>query len=171
MSNVASAAAGGLEATRAEVEEFLYEETALLDQWRLDDWYALFLPEAVYEVPNLGDASDKSSATTLFLIADDYDRLRHRIERLNSDSAYSERPRSTCARIVSNVRLAGEEDGVLTVYSVCVTYRSKSDQTLIFVAHQTHKLRRVDGKLRIAAKRCELAMNSLRPQGRVSILL
>ena len=34
--------------TRPDVEEFLYEEAALLDAWRLDDWLALMTEDAVY---------------------------------------------------------------------------------------------------------------------------
>ena len=28
--------------TRAQVEDFLYHEAALLDEWKLDEWQALF---------------------------------------------------------------------------------------------------------------------------------
>lgn len=37
--------------TRSEVEDFLYHEAALLDDWQLDDWLALYTADARYEVP------------------------------------------------------------------------------------------------------------------------
>ena len=37
--------------TRAEVEDFLYHEAALLDGWQLDEWLALLTEDARYEVP------------------------------------------------------------------------------------------------------------------------
>ena len=40
--------------TRAQIEDFLYAEAALLDDWRLEEWFALFAPGAVYEVPTAG---------------------------------------------------------------------------------------------------------------------
>ena len=40
--------------SRAEFEDFLYWEAALLDQWRLDEWFELFTTDAVYEVPTMG---------------------------------------------------------------------------------------------------------------------
>ena len=37
--------------TRAEVEDFLYHEAALLDDWRLDEWLGLLTDDAAYYVP------------------------------------------------------------------------------------------------------------------------
>src|SRR5271163_3779869 len=36
---------------RQEVEDLLYKEAALLDEWRLDEWLELLTEDAVYEVP------------------------------------------------------------------------------------------------------------------------
>ena len=36
---------------REEVEDFLYQEAELLDEWRLDEWAALFTEDARYVVP------------------------------------------------------------------------------------------------------------------------
>ena len=45
--------------TRAEVEDFLYHEAALLDEWRLDAWQDLLADDACYYVPS-NDASASS---------------------------------------------------------------------------------------------------------------
>jgi len=37
--------------TRGEVEDFLYLEAALLDDWQLPQWLALYTADARYEVP------------------------------------------------------------------------------------------------------------------------
>ncbi|MDP6228622.1 MAG: aromatic-ring-hydroxylating dioxygenase subunit beta, partial [Dehalococcoidia bacterium] len=34
-----------------EVEQFLYHEAALLDEWRLDEWLTFFTDDARYVVP------------------------------------------------------------------------------------------------------------------------
>ncbi len=34
--------------TRAEVEDFLYREAALLDEWKLDEWEKLLADDATY---------------------------------------------------------------------------------------------------------------------------
>ena len=36
---------------REAVEDFLYQEAALLDEWRLDEWLGLFTVDARYVVP------------------------------------------------------------------------------------------------------------------------
>jgi p-cumate 2,3-dioxygenase beta subunit len=175
MSNplVSSPATDALEATptRAECEDFLYHEAALLDEWRLDEWFALFAEGATYEVPTAGSPDDIDSSENLFYIADDYDRLRHRVERLKKPGAHSEWPRSDGARLISNVRILGRTDKDVSVACTFVTYRAKGNVTDVFFGHHLIGLRRIGGKLKIASKRTMLDMNNLRPNGRVSIIL
>src|SRR3977135_3802153 len=59
--------------TVGEIEQFLIEEAALLDEWRLDEWLALMAEDAHYLVPPL-DKPDADHRDTLFLIADDRGR-------------------------------------------------------------------------------------------------
>ena len=50
--------------TRERIEEFLYAEADLLDNWRLSEWLALFDPEATgYFMPTT-DLPDGDPATT-----------------------------------------------------------------------------------------------------------
>src|SRR5450432_2981414 len=78
--------------TRAGVEDFLYAEAALLDEWRLDEWFALFAEGAVYEVPTAGAPEGDDPTKSLFYIADDYVRLRERVGRLKKKEAHAEYP-------------------------------------------------------------------------------
>lgn len=171
MSGVATLAREPAIASRSECEDFLYHEAALLDEWRLDEWFDLFAPGATYEVPTAGAPDDADAASVLFYIADDHDRLRHRVARLKKPDAHSEWPRSDGARVISNVRTLGSENGELAVASIFVTYRSKNHITDCFFGHHLHRLVVIDGSLKIAAKRTMLDMTSLRPQGRISIIL
>jgi Small subunit of phenylpropionate dioxygenase len=158
--------------SRSDIEDFLFREAALLDEWRLDEWLALFEEGATYEVPStdLGDEADSHDG--LFFIADDYMRLQHRITRLKKPGAHSEWPRSKTVRLVSNVRIIERGEGVLTVGSVFVTYRSKGEHTDTFFGRHRYQLRVGKGAaFSILAKRSFLDMTSLRPQGRVSIIL
>ena len=71
----------------AAVAQFLYDEAALLDEWRLDEWLALFHPEAAkYVIPSPEDLSD-DPATTLHLVNDSMATLAGRIGRLKSKHA------------------------------------------------------------------------------------
>ena len=71
---------------REEVEDFLYEEAALLDEWRLDEWLELFTEEARYLVPTT-DLPEGDPKQDMVFIDDDIVRLRARVVRLNSRPA------------------------------------------------------------------------------------
>ena len=96
----------GLELTRTEAEDFLYDEADLLDGWDLEAWLALCTDDVVYEVPATG-LPDGSPATSLFLIHDDRFMLESRIKRLLSRNAHAENPRSRTRRLITNVRAGG----------------------------------------------------------------
>src|SRR5262245_1027073 len=87
------------------VAQFLYDEAALLDEWRLDEWLALFHPQAArYLIPSPEDLSD-DPATTLHLVNDSITTLTGRVGRLKSKHAHAESPRSRTRRQIANVRV------------------------------------------------------------------
>jgi p-cumate 2,3-dioxygenase subunit beta len=153
-----------------EVEKFIVEEAVMLDEWRLDDWLALFTEDARYMVP----ATDMPTADpkeTLALINDDVARLRGRVERLKSRHAHREFPWSRTRRLITNVRIkeiVGEE--ILANASFLV-YRIRSGQVDPLIGSYVYTLRRVDGVLKIAARRAVLDLEALRPHGTLSIIL
>jgi p-cumate 2,3-dioxygenase beta subunit len=158
--------------TRLLVEEFVYREAQLLDAWALDDWFALFAPGSCYEVTPPGvDHSDLISRSEVyFLIGDDHTRLEHRIKRLKRPNAHAEAPRSKLRHCYSNVMVAEDDGASLTAYVNFNTFRTKRGTTQYF-GRIRFKLTRVDGTFAIASKRVMMDMDTLVPQGRVSILL
>ena len=78
----------GQSLTRADVEEFLYMEAELLDTWRLPEWAELYTDDARYDVTSLSldDPATASSEDTLFILADDKERLTSRAKRLMPSS-------------------------------------------------------------------------------------
>src|SRR3990170_6962124 len=98
------------------VEDFLYQEAALLDQWRLDEWLVLFTSDGRYFVPTT-DMPDGDPKTDLVFIDDDMVRLRARVERLKSRHGHREYPSSRTRRFVSNIRIKVEEDGIVVTSS------------------------------------------------------
>src|SRR5437879_12235744 len=82
----------------AAVAQFLYDEAALLDEWRLDEWLALFHAEAAaYLIPSPEDLGD-DPATTLHLVNDSMTTLAGRLGRLKSKHAPPATPRSRTTR-------------------------------------------------------------------------
>lgn len=157
--------------SRADYEDFLFHEAALLDAWRLDEWFELFTTDSVYEVPTSGAGLEVQPDNALFYVADDHRRLRHRVNRLNKPTAHAEWPHSDTVHMISNVRVEGVE--ALGVHVVCAfaTYRSKHHVTDTYIGHIHYLFTAVDGELRIRSKRVLLGMNSLQPHGKISIIL
>ena len=156
---------------RAEVEEFLYREADLLDSWRLDEWLALLTDDAIYEVPP-NDRPNASSDDTLFIIADDMDRIRARVKRLQSHEAHAESPRSRTRRMIHNVQAVENGDGTIKASANFVVYRFRRNAaTREYVGRYEFRLRRAGGALRIAARRAVLDSEELGALGSVSFIL
>ena len=87
------------------VAQLLYDEAALLDEWRIDEWLTLFHPDAAeYLIPSPEDQSDDPD-TTLHLVHDSMTLLSGRVTRLKSKHAHAESPRSRTRRQIANVRV------------------------------------------------------------------
>jgi p-cumate 2,3-dioxygenase subunit beta len=158
------------EITRAEVEEFLYEEAALLDAWRLREWVALLTDDATYEIPAT-DTPDGDSRTSLFIVADNIERIRSRVNQLLGKFAWAENPPSRTRRLISNVRVLAVEGDTIRVTANFVVYRMRVEQVDTYVGRYEYTLVRRDGALRIQRRRAILDLEALRPHGKVSILL
>jgi len=157
--------------TRADVEDLLFEEAELLDDWELDKWLALYTEDSAYYVPSTDLPRDANPDKSLFYIADDRIRMEERVIRLMKKTAYSEYPRSRTRHLVSNVRIKQTDGDEITASAAFVTYRTKNGNTDAYIGSSLYRLRIVDGKLRIREKRCMLDLEALRPHGRISILL
>ncbi|MFC3711229.1 aromatic-ring-hydroxylating dioxygenase subunit beta [Sphingoaurantiacus capsulatus] len=157
--------------TRAEVEDFLFREARLLDEWRLTEWSALFTEDGEYHVPST-DLPDGDANSSLFLINDDHHRLVERAIRLLKRAAHAEFPRSKTRHMIANVEVEAGEDGLIRVRCNFVVHRSRGDRLDVFPGHAIYDLRPVDGGgFAIRRKRAVLDCDTLRLQGRISIIL
>lgn len=155
---------------RHEAEEFLYHEAELLEQWRLDDWHALFLPDGRYEIPALDDP-DGDSRSSQFFIADDADLLAARITRLKSRNAHAENPPSMTHRLISNVRVAPDPGSDATAVNASfIAHRLRDGNIDVFPGWYRHVLVRTADGLRFRRRRVIVASERLR-QGRLSFVL
>jgi p-cumate 2,3-dioxygenase subunit beta len=155
---------------RLEVEDFLYREAALLDAWRLDEWLSLFAEDGTYEIPAPDDPDGKSDSS-LFVVADDFARLKDRVVQLLGDKAWAERPRSRTRRILSNVIAKELPTGEVDVWSNFVVYRTRLDKISVFFGRHQHLLARHDDTFKIRKRRSVLDLESLQSVGKVSFIL
>ena len=126
---------------RAAVEDLLFLEADLLDNWKLNDWLALYTPDAEYQVPSTDLPIDADPAHHLFYIADNRDRLEQRVIRLNKKTMWSEHPRSRTRHLVSNVRVLGCSGDDILVKAAFAVYRTKNGNTDVFVGSYAYTLR------------------------------
>ena len=154
---------------REQVEDFLFREAELLDDWRLDDWVALFTEDSRYVVPTT-DLPEGDPRRDLVFIDDDITRLRARAVRLNSRHAHREYPWSRTRRFVSNVRVAETGDGELSVTANVMVYRFRSGEGAPYVGSVHYTLRRDGENLKIAYRRAVLDLEALSWHGAVSII-
>jgi p-cumate 2,3-dioxygenase subunit beta len=158
------------EVSRQEVEEFLYAEAALLDEWRLQEWLELLTDDATYQIPptdkQQGDPSD-----TLFIIADDVFRIRSRVKQLLGKSAWAENPPSRTRRLISNVRVLEDDGDSVRVTANFAVYRMRYELVDTYVGRYEYRLVRRDNKLKIRERKAILDLEALRPHGKVSFIL
>lgn len=157
--------------TRSDVEDFLYNEAALLDEWRLDDWLELLTDDCVYRIPP-NDVPDGSSSDTLFTIADDIARIKARIVRLKSRNAHAEFPHSRIRRLITNVRILTQDDTKLTAAANFVIYRFRRNEDVReYVGTYRHIFAKTPSGLKIAERIVKLDAMELASLGSVSFIL
>jgi p-cumate 2,3-dioxygenase beta subunit len=160
---------GSAPTLRETVEDFLYQEAALLDAWRLDEWLALFTASGRYLVPTT-DLPEGDPQKDLVFIDDDMVRLRARVERLKSRHGHREYPSSRTRRFISNIRIK-VEGADLIVTSSFLVYRFRLGDSSPYVGWYEHRLKRVNGELKIEHRKAVLDQEALSEHGAVSIIL
>ena len=157
--------------TRAEVEDLLFREAALLDEWRLEEWLGLLTEDASYYVPP-NDHPEGDPKNTLFILADDIARIRERIKRLMSPECHAEYPHSRTRRLISNIRIVGTFDDVIKVAANFVCYRFRRYERIReYVGSYRYILKRQGAELRIKERRVVIDAHELGSLGSVSFIL
>lgn len=142
--------------TREDIIDFIYEEARMLDEGRFDEWLALWLPEGHYWMPLDYGQTDPRTCTSL-LYEDDFMR-RLRVERLNGERTFSQKPKSRCSHVIQRPFIdrfdpdAGEFETNTSMHYV----ETRLDDQFLLALTATHELKLVDGRLRIANKRVDL---------------
>lgn len=156
--------------TRAEIEDFLYHESELLDDWKLEEWAALFAETGTYLVPPLKNPN-ADPTTSLFYIHDNRNRLEERAKRLLKKEAHVEYPHSKTLRHINNVRIKSQEGNQVLVRCNFATYRTKRDVIDTFIGVQDYHLIVNGDDILIQEKKVTLQLDSLRPHGKISLIL
>jgi len=157
--------------SREAVEDFLYHEAAVLDAWDLDGWLGLLCDDARYLIPP-NDVPEGDPDTTLFIIADDIDRIHGRVKRLKSRDAHAEFPPSRTRRLITNVRILEQDATEVTVTANFSVHRfRRGGKGGEYVGKYIYRLRKTGDGFRIAERRAILDAEELGGLGAVSFIL
>jgi len=155
---------------RGEIERFLVDEAALLDEWRLEEWLALFTEDGRYLVPSL-DLPDSDHRTALFLIADDRRNLVSRVRQLLGRTTWAENPRSRTRRLMTNFRILEAGADSVTATANFAVWRFQHEATDVYVGRYVNILVRGPAGLMFRERRAILDLETLRPHGKLSFIL
>lgn len=153
-----------------QVEDLLYFEAELLDDWKLMEWSDLFSEQGVYLVPTMNNSSE-DYRNTLYIIADPYFRIKERAARLLKKETHIEYPHSRTRHLVTNIRIKELDNHSLSVYANFIVTRSKRGVLDTYVGQYKYKLALENRSLKILEKRILLDLDYLRPHGKISIIL
>ena len=152
--------------------DFLHREARLADEGRYAEWLALWTDDAVYWVPATTDPA-ADPAKHLSHIYDNRARLETRVKMLETGVRWSQAPASLMRRLISNVEVRDGERRELVAESnfilgeLAVQARHEMHW---WVGRTMHRLRRVDGDLRLTAKTVVL-INAAEPLPNLGFLL
>ena len=168
---VRPAAAPVSDAELRAVERYLFQDADLLDEWRLHEWLARFALDCHYLVPS-PDLPEGDPSRHLFLVQDDRFLLEQRVNSLLTRAAHAEYPHSRTRRLITNIQAVDEGDDRLTVHANFAIYRSRPGVFDTYVGRYRHVLRRdAEHGYVFLERRAVLDLDTLRPQGKVSIIL
>ena len=151
---------------------FLYEEARLADEARYAEWLALWTDDAVYWVPATTDPGAQPD-TQISHVYDNRARLETRIKLLQTGVRYSQAPASRMRRLISNIEVSEVPGGELEAGSNFILGElaiQAGPELHWWVGRTTHRLRRVDGALRMSRKTVML-INAAEPLPNLAFLI
>jgi 3-phenylpropionate/cinnamic acid dioxygenase small subunit len=143
--------------TRDDLIDFVLAEARALDEERYGDWLALYADDGHYWVPLFG-ASQDDPLRQASIAYEDRLLLELRIERLKSPRAHSLQPRSTSQHVLQQpqVEHADHDANEYRLRTPFVYVEARGEQQTLLAGTWRHRLRTVDGALRIVLKRVDL---------------
>lgn len=146
---------------------FLNREAELMDNGQLSQWLDCLAPDIDYRIPvrvTPEDKDDTGFSSSAYILLEDWDSIKTRVERLNTDYAWSEQPRSRLRHLISNIRPSFQTDRPeIEVKSNFLLYRSRGDNTNfeLLSGERLDYLRREDDRLKLVKRTVFLDQTTL----------
>lgn len=138
-----------------EVVQFYNREAELLDEKRLEEWLDMLTDDVTYDMP-IRVSREKGAERSEFSeegfnYREDRSTLEARVERFQSEFAWSEDPPSRTRHHVSNVRVTDADGDEVRVKTNLLLFRAQGEGgDVVLSAERRDTLRRVDGELKLA---------------------
>jgi 3-phenylpropionate/cinnamic acid dioxygenase small subunit len=146
---------------RLEIEDFLYYEADLLDEFKYDEWLDLLTEDLSYWMPirrNVPSREMEKENTAegpeLSWYTDDKPTMVKRVRQIQTHVHWSDEPFSRISHFVSNVRILGwNGPDEVRVKSRFLYHRNRhEDEESHFIGHRVDTLRRTDKGWKIARR-------------------
>ncbi len=153
------------------VVDFLYREARLADEARYAEWEALWTDDGVYWVPATTDPG-ADPERQISHIYDNRNRIATRIKLLQTGHRLSQEPASLMRRLISNVEVEVEGEELVAGSNFILAELSiqAKHEMHLWAGRATHRLRRVNGDLRMSLKKVVL-INAAEPLPNLSFLI
>jgi len=137
-----------------DVEQFLYQQSELLDTKRWQDWIDLFTPDGIYWMPP--DASYKTWDGQPAIFAEDRNLMTVRMNRVLHPDAWSQRPLWETNHVVSNVVIEKSSAKGVTVRSRFHMMELRRDDVRHFAGSYRHELVKTKTGYKIKLQRVDM---------------
>jgi len=136
------------------VEQFLFDQSELLDEKQWAAYIDLFAADGVYWMPITPDQSEWLDSPSIF--AEDRQMMEIRMGRVTHPNAWSQAPQWGTSHVVGNVVIESVTDTEIAVRSRFQMMELRRDASRHFAGTYRHKLTRVGAGFKIALQRVDL---------------
>ena len=142
--------------TEKDLTDFVVREARLIDERKFLDWLALFAEDGIYWMPLEWDQEEEHLTTSL--LYEDMLLLRTRVQRLEGERTFSQKPKSRCQHLLQAPQI-DSIDHDANVYQTFTPFHyaeTRFDEQVILAGWARHSLSVVDGELKIRKKRVDI---------------
>ena len=146
---------------RLEVEDFLWQEADLLDEFRYEEWLDLLTDDLTYWMPIRANVPSREmehemvkDGPALSWYTDDKPTLEKRVSQIRTHVHWADEPYSRVSHIISNIQVLGwESANELKVKCRFVFYRNRhEDEQSTFIGKRIDTLRQTEDGWKIARR-------------------
>ena len=145
-----------MEPTEKDLADFIIREARLIDERKFLDWLALFAEDGIYWMPLEWNQEEEHLTTSL--LYEDLLLLRTRVQRLEGERTFSQKPKSRCQHLLQapQIDAIDHEANLYQAYTTFHYAETRFDEQVILAGWARHTLSVIDGTLKIRKKRVDI---------------